>query len=126
MIPAGVIAVMEVAETKLTPVAELPPMVTVAPETKPAPEIVTGVPPVTLPVAGEILEKVGAAALAAGAVTVPRSNPTESTIKIPLSDLLILPAFLSRDIFSFPLNRDKNIGSPSDSRLRATLKGSGN
>jgi len=55
---AGVVAVMLVALTTVTPVAAVPPKVTVAPETNPVPEIVTGVPPAAGPDAGEIDEMV--------------------------------------------------------------------
>ena len=51
---AGVVAVIEVLLPKLTPVAAVPPIVTVAPDTKFVPVIVTGVPPNVVPDAGEI------------------------------------------------------------------------
>jgi hypothetical protein len=46
---------MEVALTTVTLVAATPPIVTVAPLTKPVPVIVTGVPPPIGPEFGEIL-----------------------------------------------------------------------
>jgi len=52
--PAGVVQVIDVAETLTTLVQALPPTVTVAPDTKFVPVIVIGVPPAALPVAGEI------------------------------------------------------------------------
>ena len=61
-VPAGVIAVSEVALTKTTLVAALPPIVTVAPFTKPVPVIVTAVPPIVEPEFGVIEVTVGAAA----------------------------------------------------------------
>ena len=56
---AGAVAVIEVALTQVTPVAAMPPIVTVAPLTKPPPAMVTIVPPATSPLAGEILITVG-------------------------------------------------------------------
>jgi hypothetical protein len=51
---------MEVAPTTFTFVAAVPPMVTVAPDKKPVPVIVTAVPPAVVPDAGEIPLTVGA------------------------------------------------------------------
>ncbi len=50
---AGVVAEIEVAEMELT-VAATPPNVTVAPDSKPLPEIATEVPPAVVPDEGEI------------------------------------------------------------------------
>src|SRR5258706_1255790 len=61
----GVVALIEVAFANVTLVAEIPPMVTVAPAANPVPVIVTGVPPAVGPVAGEIPVTVGAALVAA-------------------------------------------------------------
>ena len=47
--PAGVVAVIEVLLITVTPVAAVPPNVTVAPDAKSMPEIVRGVPPVIGP-----------------------------------------------------------------------------
>jgi hypothetical protein len=49
---AGVVAVIEVPLTTVIPAALFPPIVTVAPETKPVPVIVTEVPPETGPTLG--------------------------------------------------------------------------
>jgi hypothetical protein len=57
--PAGVVQVIDVAETLTTLVQALPPTVTVAPDTKFVPVIVIGVPPAVLPVDGEIVVMVG-------------------------------------------------------------------
>ena len=57
---AGVVAVMEVLLPNVTPVAAVPPKVTVAPDTKFVPVIVTGVPPAVVPDVGEIELTVGA------------------------------------------------------------------
>ena len=57
---AGVAAVIVVPLRTLTPVAGLPPTVTVAPATKLAPLIVIPVPPVVRPAFGETLPTVGA------------------------------------------------------------------
>jgi hypothetical protein len=51
---AGVVAVIEVLLTTVTPVADVPPIFTVAPERKPVPVMVTAVPPEVAPEAGEI------------------------------------------------------------------------
>jgi hypothetical protein len=60
-VPVGVTALIEVALTKVTLVAEVPPTLTVAPLTKAVPVMVTEVPPVSGPELGEILATVGAA-----------------------------------------------------------------
>ena len=57
---AGVVAVIDVALTTTTPVAGVPPRLTVAPATKPVPVIVTGVPPAVGPLVGAIVLTVGA------------------------------------------------------------------
>lgn len=48
-VPAGVVHVIEVDETTTTLVHDEPPIVTVAPDAKPVPEIVIDVPPLTVP-----------------------------------------------------------------------------
>ena len=57
---AGAVAVIEVELTIVTEVATDPPIVTVAPELKPVPVIVTDVPPEVVPEEGEIPVTVGA------------------------------------------------------------------
>ena len=57
---AGVVAVIDVLLATVTPVAAVPPRVTVAPARKPVPVIVTGVPPAVVPDVGEIELTVGA------------------------------------------------------------------
>jgi hypothetical protein len=57
---AGVVAVIVELLTTLTPVAALPPTLTVAPATKFVPVIVTAVPPVVGPDAGATLPTIGA------------------------------------------------------------------
>src|SRR5439155_921443 len=59
---AGVVAVIVELFTTLTPVAALPPTLTVAPVTKLAPVIVTAVPPVVGPEEGATVLTVGAGA----------------------------------------------------------------
>ena len=61
---AGVVAVIDVLLTTVTPVAAVPPRLTVAPVRKPVPVIVTGVPPAVVPMLGEIDVTVGAGLLA--------------------------------------------------------------
>ena len=58
-VPDGVVQVIEVDETTTTDVHELPPMVTVAPDMKFVPVIVTDVPPAVVPEVGEMLVTVG-------------------------------------------------------------------
>src|SRR5438034_10133226 len=59
---AGVVAVIVALFTTLTPVAALPPKLTVAPATKLAPVIVTAVPPTIGPEEGATVLTVGAGA----------------------------------------------------------------
>ena len=59
---AGVVAVIVVAFTTVTPVAAVPPTLTVAPAAKPVPVIVTAVPPAVGPDGGATLSTVGAGA----------------------------------------------------------------
>ena len=59
-LPAGVVAVMLVLFTTITFVAAAEPNVTVAPEAKFVPVIVTAVPPATGPLLGDTLLTVGA------------------------------------------------------------------
>ena len=65
---AGVLAVMLVALTTVTPVAAVPPRLTVAPVKKPVPVMVTAVPPLVVPVAGDIAVTVGAGFVGASPV----------------------------------------------------------
>ncbi len=57
---AGVVAVIVVALTTLTPAAAVPPKVTLAPLTKFVPVMVTAVKPVSMPLLGATLVTVGA------------------------------------------------------------------
>jgi hypothetical protein len=57
---AGVMAVIDVALTRVTPVAGVPPRLTVAPDRKPVPAIATLVPPLVVPVLGVIAVTWGA------------------------------------------------------------------
>ena len=57
---AGAVAVIDVLLTTVTPVAAVPPRLTVAPARKPVPVMVTGVPPAVVPEAGETPLTVGA------------------------------------------------------------------
>jgi len=59
-VPAGVTAVIVVADTTVTEVAAAPPIVTPVAPVKLAPVIVTPVPPEIGPVLGEIAATVGA------------------------------------------------------------------
>ena len=60
-LPAGVVAVIVVLFTTVTPVAAVLPNVTVAPEAKLVPVIVTAVPPAVDPLFGLTLLTVGGA-----------------------------------------------------------------
>jgi len=73
--PAGVVAVMEVDDTRVTPVAATPPTVTPneAPEAKSVPVMVIEVPPAVDPVEGEMPVIVGAPA--APAITIVTGLP---------------------------------------------------
>ena len=53
-VPAGVVAVIDVSEATVTPVAALPLTATVAFDSKPVPVIVIAVPPAVLPLAGDV------------------------------------------------------------------------
>ena len=66
-VPAGVVAVICVAEATVMPVAGCPPMVTAVAPVKSVPVIVTGVAPATGPELGEMAVTVGAATGAAAA-----------------------------------------------------------
>jgi hypothetical protein len=57
---AGVVAVIEVLLTSVTPVAAVPPRLIVAPARKPVPVTVTAVPPLIVPELGVIEVMVGA------------------------------------------------------------------
>ena len=57
---AAVVAVIDVPFTTTTPVAAVPPNLTVAPVRKPVPVMVTGVPPAVVPEVGVIAVTVGA------------------------------------------------------------------
>jgi hypothetical protein len=58
-VPAGLIAVIEVGETTVTPVAALAPKSTAVAPVKPVPVIVTSVPPAVVPEVGLTPETVG-------------------------------------------------------------------
>ena len=57
---AGVVAVIELPLTTFTPVAAVPPKLTVAPDKNPVPAMVTAVPPALDPAFGETELTVGA------------------------------------------------------------------
>ena len=69
--PVGVVAVIEVELTHVTPVAAAPPIVTVAPDTKPVPVIVIATPPASVPLDGDTEITVGATAYVKAPVPVP-------------------------------------------------------
>jgi hypothetical protein len=65
---AGVVAVIEVLFTTVTPVADVPPSFTVAPAKNPVPVMVTAVAPLVGPVLGVIEVTVGAGLAGGGVV----------------------------------------------------------
>ena len=69
--PDGVVAVIELALTKVTFVATVPPMVTVAPVAKYVPVMVIKVPPAVGPELGEIVVTEGGAIKVKPPVRVP-------------------------------------------------------
>ena len=60
-VPAGELAVIDVAELTVTEPAAVPPNLTVSPDAKPVPVIVTLVPPAVGPLVGAMPDTVGAA-----------------------------------------------------------------
>src|SRR3984893_9136160 len=76
---AAVVAVIEVLLTTVTVLAAVPPTVTVAPERKPVPLMVTAVPPLTDPAPGEIAVTVGAGKL-----------PLTDTVNVGLTGSVVL------------------------------------
>ena len=89
-LPAGVVQVMDVAETTVTDVQALPPTVTAAPAAKLVPVIVIAVPPAVEPELGEIDPIVGAEIDPPGAVYV--NAPVD--VVVPVS-LLVTTTFLA-------------------------------
>jgi hypothetical protein len=78
-LPAGVVQVIDVADTTVTLVHAAPPTVTVAPERKLVPVIVIAVPPALVPEVPETLDTVGAAA---SGVTVTAVDAEESPAEL--------------------------------------------
>ena len=78
-LPAGVVQVIDVADTTVTLVHAAPPTVTVAPERKLVPVIVIAVPPALVPEVPETLDTVGAAA---SGVTVTADDAEESPAEL--------------------------------------------
>jgi hypothetical protein len=79
---AGVVAVIVVPLTTTTFVAAVPPNVTVAPEVKPVPVIVTAVPPPTGPLIGETLVTVGEATYVKPFIRLPACPPGLVTVTV--------------------------------------------
>jgi hypothetical protein len=78
-LPAGVVQVIDVADTTVTLVHAAPPTVTVAPERKLVPVIVIAVPPALVPEVPETLDTVGATA---NGVTVTADDAEESPAEL--------------------------------------------
>jgi hypothetical protein len=79
---AGVVAVIDVLLTSVTPVAGVPPKLTVAPDRKPVPAIVTLVPPLVVPVLGVIEAKWGAGLDGGlGVAAIPPPQPGKNSAK---------------------------------------------
>ena len=82
---AGVVAVIDVPLTTVTFVATVPPNVTVAPERKFVPVMVTAVPPLVDPELGEIAVIVGAELPLAFSVTICMTHgPLEMSVAVAL------------------------------------------
>jgi hypothetical protein len=80
-------AVIDVLFTTVTPVAGVPPMITVAPARNPVPVMVTAVPPAAVPDAGEIAVSVGV-----GLDTAVKVNPW---VNVPLCVSLLVTTTLT-------------------------------
>ena len=91
-LPAGVVAVMVVPFTTTTFVAAAPANVTVAPEAKFVPVIVTAVPPVVVPLFGLTLLTVGAGPDTAANVTI---CMTQGPDPLRVAVALLLPAVVT-------------------------------
>ena len=77
---AGVVAVIDVLLTRVTPVAGMPPRLTVAPVPKPVPVIVTVVPPLVVPVLGVMEATLGAGLDGgSGVAAMPPPHPGKSS-----------------------------------------------
>jgi hypothetical protein len=74
-LPAGVVQVIDVDDTRVSLVHGAPPTVTVAPDKKFVPVIVIGVPPAAVPDVPETLDTLGAAA---SGITVTADDAGES------------------------------------------------
>ena len=81
-VPAGVVAVIWVAESTGTPVAGAPPIVTVAPSTKFSPVMVTTVPPASGPLPGEMPVTTGAGTTLTSVIIKPLSMSLCVTIYV--------------------------------------------
>jgi len=81
-LPAGVVAVIVVLFTIVTPVAAVPPNVTVAPAAKFVPVIVTAVPPATGPLFGLTLLTVGGAMYVNPLARLPLPPPVFVTVTV--------------------------------------------
>jgi hypothetical protein len=79
---AGVVAVIDALLTSVTPVAGVPPKLTVAPARKPVPAIVTLVPPLVVPVLG-VIEATWGAGLEGGlgVAAIPPPQPGKNSAK---------------------------------------------
>lgn len=81
-LPAGVVAVMVVAFTTVTPVAAVLPNVTVSPATKFVPVIVTAVPPDVVPLLGDTLLTEGDSTYVYPVVRLPLRFPVFVTVTV--------------------------------------------
>src|ERR1700681_2105591 len=86
---------MDVLLTTVTVLAAVPPRLTVAPDKKPVPLMVTAVPPLTDPDVGEIAITVGAGATGATSSTAPMSNPVPCGRAVPKKSWLGAPVALA-------------------------------
>ena len=78
---AGVVAVIDVLFTRVTPVAAVPPKLTVTPVRKPVPLMVTVVPPPVVPELGVVKVTVGAGLEGEFGVVVPPPQPVKRSAR---------------------------------------------
>jgi len=108
-LPAGVVAVIVVAFTTVTPVAAAPPNVTVAPAAKFVPVMVTAVPPAVGPLFGLTLLTVGTTAYVYPFARLPLCDPTLVTVTVTAPALpagvvaVIVVAFTTTTFVADPL-----------------------
>ena len=115
--PAGVVQVIDVAETTVNEVQAAPPTVTVASESKLSPVIVITVPPPMFPLVGLTDVNVGVVALAGPAVPNTSAVATSDTTTAPIA--AIRPAPSRRSVLVFPRDPTAATSPSQDPSRRA-------